>query len=72
MVDTRARPGIWRDRAGFERAADNDTVGFTKQLDLVNQACAICHASSKAGENQKCQSGLQKESGPNPPDDGIE
>ncbi len=63
-ADTQARPDIWRDRAGFERAAANyadqtgrlaalaaanDTAGFTKQLDVVNQACAICHGRYKAG-----------------------
>lgn len=63
-ADTQARPEIWRDRAGFERAAANyaeqagrlaalaaanDTAGFTKQLDVVNQACAICHGRYKAG-----------------------
>ena len=64
-ADTQARPEIWRDRAGFARAAanyadqtarlatlaaDNDTAGFTKQLDVVNQACAICHGRYKAGD----------------------
>jgi cytochrome c556 len=64
-ADTQARPEIWRDRAGFERAAANyadqtdrlaalaaanDTAGFTKQLDVVNQACAICHGRYKAGD----------------------
>src|SRR3984957_14117970 len=63
-ADTQARPEIWRDRAGFERAAANyadqtarlaalaaanDTGGFTKQLEVVNQACAICHGRYKAG-----------------------
>ena len=65
QAETQARPEIWRDRAGFERAAENyadqtarlaalaaanDTPGFTKQLDLVNQACAICHGRYKAGD----------------------
>jgi cytochrome c556 len=64
-ADTQARLEIWRDRAGFERAAANyadqtvrlaalaaanDTAGFTKQLDVVNQACAICHGRYKAGD----------------------
>jgi len=64
-ADTRALPAIWRDRAGFDRAAANyadatarlaalaaanDTPGFTKQLDAVNQACAVCHASYKGGD----------------------
>jgi cytochrome c556 len=62
---TQALPAIWRDRAGFERAAANyadataklaalaaanDTPGFTKQLDIVNQACAVCHATYKGGD----------------------
>jgi cytochrome c556 len=64
-ADTQARPEIWRDRAGFERAAANyadqtaqlaalavanDTAGFTKQLEVVNQACAICHGRYKGGD----------------------
>jgi cytochrome c556 len=55
---------IWRDRSGFDRAAvnyaaateklaalaaANDTEGFTKQLDEVNQACNACHGRYKAG-----------------------
>jgi len=62
---TQALPAIWRDRAGFERVAAfyadataklaalgaaNDTPGFTKQIDEVNQACASCHALYKAGD----------------------
>ena len=61
---TQARIGVWKDRAGFEQAAanyasaaarlaalaeSNDTAGFTKQLDAVNQACAACHAAYKEG-----------------------
>jgi len=64
-AETQARPEIWRDRAGFEKAAANyadqtarlaalaaanDTAGFTKQLEVVNQACAICHGRYKAGD----------------------
>ena len=56
---------IWRDRANFDAAAANyaaatarlaalaaanDTAGFTKQLDEVNQACGLCHARFKAGD----------------------
>jgi cytochrome c556 len=56
---------IWRDRANFDTAAANyaaatarlaalaaanDTAGFTKQLDEVNQACGLCHARFKAGD----------------------
>jgi cytochrome c556 len=63
---TQALPTIWRDRAGFDRAATNyadatarlaalaaanDTPGFTKQLDVVNQACAACHATYKGGDH---------------------
>ena len=31
-------------------AAANDTAGFTKQLEEVNQACGACHARYKAGD----------------------
>jgi cytochrome c556 len=63
-VSTQALPGIWRDRAGFDRAAANymdatarlaalaaanDTPVFSKQLDEVDQACASCHSLYKAG-----------------------
>jgi cytochrome c556 len=62
---SQALPAIWRDRAGFELAAANyanataklaalatanDTAGFTKQLDEVNQACNSCHTLYKAGD----------------------
>ena len=64
-VTTQALPLIWLDRPNFDRAADdyatataqlaalaaaNDTPGFTKQLDEVNQACGLCHARFKAGD----------------------
>ena len=64
-VNSQALPLIWRDRANFDQAAAyyaaataqlaalaaaNDTAGFTKQLDEVNQACAACHARYKAGD----------------------
>ncbi|HUJ23068.1 MAG TPA: cytochrome c [Bryobacteraceae bacterium] len=64
-AETQALPIIWRDRANFDRAAAfyaaatarlaelaaaNDTPGFTKQLDEVNQACGACHARYKAGD----------------------
>jgi len=63
-ASTQALPAIWRDRAGFDRAAinyadatarlaalaaANDAAGFTKQLDGVDQACASCHARYKEG-----------------------
>lgn len=59
---TQALPTVWQDRAGFDHAASyyagttarlaalaaaNDTAGFTKQLDIVNQACGACHATYK-------------------------
>ena len=62
---TQALPAVWRDRPGFDRAAANyaeatarlatlaaanDTTGFTKQLDEVNQACGLCHAVYKEGD----------------------
>jgi cytochrome c556 len=64
-AQTQARPAIWRDRPGFDRAAANyadatarlaalatanDTAAFTKQLDEVSQACAFCHATYKEGD----------------------
>ncbi len=62
---SQARTAIWRDRAGFDRAAANyaaatarlaalaaanDTAGFTRQLEEVDQACSFCHARYKAGD----------------------
>ena len=62
---TQARPAVWRNRAGFDRAAANyaeatarlaalaaanDTAGFTRQLDEVTQACSSCHAVYKEGD----------------------
>jgi len=64
-VFSQALPAIWKDRAGFDRAAANyadatrrlaalaqanDTAGFTKQLEEVNQACNSCHGRYKAGD----------------------
>jgi cytochrome c556 len=61
-ANTQALPAIWKDRAGFDKAAanyaaatarlaslatTNDTAGFTKQLEEVNQACTFCHAHYK-------------------------
>jgi cytochrome c556 len=61
-VETQALPALSKDHAGFERAAAyyaaaaarlselaaaNDTAGFTKQLDKVNEACNACHATYK-------------------------
>ena len=62
---SQALPVIWRDRAGFDRAAanyaaatarlaalatSNDTPGFTRQLEEVNQACSFCHSRYKEGD----------------------
>ena len=62
---SQALAAIWKDRAGFDQAAANyaaatarlaalaaanDTAGFTKQLEEVDQACAVCHAFYKAGD----------------------
>jgi cytochrome c556 len=64
-ANSQALTAIWRDRAGFDQAAvnyadatarlaalaaANDTAGFTKQLEEVNQACNSCHARYKAGD----------------------
>ena len=62
-LDTKAKPEIWSNRAGFEaRAADyaaatakladlskaGDSAGFTAQLAVVKKACDSCHADFKA------------------------
>jgi cytochrome c556 len=61
---TQPRPAIWRDRAGFEKAAANyaaaadrlvtlaranDTPGFRAQLRTVSATCDACHAVYKDG-----------------------
>jgi cytochrome c556 len=63
-MSTQALIAVWRDRAGFDRAASNyadatarlaalaaanDTPGFTRQLEEVDRACASCHARYKEG-----------------------
>jgi cytochrome c556 len=63
-ASTQALATIWLDQAGFRRAAanyadatarlaalaaSNDTAGFTRQLEEVNQACGSCHGSYKEG-----------------------
>jgi cytochrome c556 len=63
-TNSQALAAIWRDRAGFDRAAANyadatvrlaalaaanDTTGFTRQLEEVDKACRSCHASYKDG-----------------------
>jgi cytochrome c556 len=64
-VKTQALPAVWRDRAGFEKAAAgyaaaadrladlakaNDTEGFKAQLDELSHACDVCHATYKEGD----------------------
>jgi cytochrome c556 len=64
-ADSQALLAIWRDRAGFDRAAANyaaatarlaalatanDTAGFTRQLEEVDRACGLCHAQYKDGD----------------------
>ena len=64
-ANTQALTAIWQDRAGFDRAAANyagatarlaalaaanDTAGFTRQLEEVNQACSFCHSRFKEGD----------------------
>ena len=64
-VNTQALTVIWTDRAGFDQAAANyaaatarlaalaaanDTAGFRRQLEEVNQACSFCHARYKEGD----------------------
>ncbi len=59
---THAKPEIWSDRAGFEKAAAaylaaaskaaefahaGDTENFTAQVDEVKKACDACHQSYK-------------------------
>jgi cytochrome c556 len=63
-VSTQALLAIWRDRAGFDRAAANyadatarltalaaanDTPGFSRQLEDVDHACGSCHSRYKEG-----------------------
>jgi cytochrome c556 len=66
-ASTQALTVIWRDRPGFDRAAANyatatdrlaaladanDTAGFTKQLEEVDQACRACHDRYKKGDKR--------------------
>ena len=61
--NTKARPEIWSDRAGFEKAAAtlvaaadrlsqlaeaNDKPGFATQYGVMTQACGACHRSYRA------------------------
>ena len=61
--DTKAKPNIWSDRAGFEKDAANltdqatqlaqladagDKAGFAKQFKATASACKTCHDTYKA------------------------
>ena len=61
--DTKAKPNIWSDRAGFEKDAANltdqatrlaqlagagDKAGFAKQFKVTTDACKTCHETYKA------------------------
>lgn len=58
--NTKARPEIWSDRAGFQKAAEtfyanadklavlaeaNDKAGFAAQYTTTTQSCVACHRS---------------------------
>jgi len=64
--NTKARPEIWSDRAGFEKAAHtfwmeadklavladaNDKAGFTSQYTTTTQACGACHRAYRVRTN---------------------
>jgi len=64
--NTKARPEIWSDRAGFEKAAQtfwmeadklaaladaNDKVGFAAQYTTTTQACGACHRAYRVRTN---------------------
>lgn len=64
--NTKARPEIWSDRAGFEKAAvnfwtaadklatladANDKAGFATQYTATTQACGACHRSYRVRTN---------------------
>jgi cytochrome c556 len=61
--NTKAKPAIWSDRAGFEKAAAdltaeaqklvqladaNDKAGFATQFQAVGKACGACHRPYRA------------------------
>jgi len=61
--DTKARPEIWTNRAGFDAAADayveaydkllvlaqaGDTAGFTAQFATASGTCGACHRNFRA------------------------
>jgi len=64
--NTKARPEIWSDRAGFEKAAQtfwmeadklavladaNDKAGFAAQYATTTQACGACHRAYRVRTN---------------------
>ena len=64
--NTKARPEVWSDRAGFEKAAQNfwtqadklatladanDKAGFATQYTTTTQACGACHRSYRVRTN---------------------
>lgn len=64
--NTKARPEIWSDRAGFEKAAQtfwteadklvvladtDDKAGFAAQYTLTTQACGACHRAYRVRNN---------------------
>ncbi len=64
--NTKARPEIWSDRAGFEKAAEtfwtaadrlatlaeaNDKAGFAAQYTTTTQACGACHRAYRVRTN---------------------
>ncbi len=64
--NTKARPEIWSDRAGFEKAAQNfwteadklatladanDKGGFAAQYTTTTQACGACHRAYRVRTN---------------------
>jgi cytochrome c556 len=64
--NTQARPAVWSDRVGFEKAAANLTVAaqamakaaaagnqaeFIKAFRATSLACATCHVTYRSGRN---------------------
>jgi len=64
--NTKARPEVWSDRAGFQKAAQtfwmeadklailadaNDKAGFAAQYTATTQACGACHRAYRVRTN---------------------
>lgn len=64
--NTKARPEVWSDRAGFDKAAEkfwteadklaplaasNDKAGFATQYTATTQACGACHRAYRVRTN---------------------